>query len=89
MKIALNKAKSCRDRYYLIDSGMGQAGTPTNHANHKYSIVNGIDRGNGYQGHMAISYALNECNWLPAEAKDKIIHFLQKENLIWTKQPLS
>lgn len=83
MKLLLNKTRRSSVRFYLIDGSMGSYGEPANHANHKYQVANGIDRGHGYQGYMAISYALNECTYLPAEAKAKIKEVLKKENLIY------
>jgi hypothetical protein len=59
---------------------MGNYGEPANHANHKYHIVNGIDRGRGYQGHMSVSHFLT-LDYIPNSAKDKVIALLKSENL--------
>jgi hypothetical protein len=82
MKILLNKTKSSRDRYYLISGQMGSYGEIATHANCNYEIVNGIDRGGGYQVYMSVSYAL-KCKYFPQEAKDKVIEILKKENLTY------
>ena len=71
MKIQLTKSKSSRDRYYLVDGSMGGYGETANHANNHFEIVNGIDRGNGYQGYMSVSYFL-ENKYIPEEAKNKV-----------------
>ena len=83
MKIPLNKSRRASERYYLIEGSMGSYGEPENHANHKYQVANGIDRGNGYQGYMSVSYALNGCEWLSTEAKAKIKEILRRDNLIY------
>ncbi len=85
MKILLNKTKSSRDRYYLISGSMGNVGCPSNHANNRYEVVNGIDRGQCYQGYMAVSYAINSCDYLDKEIKDKIKAICDKDNLITTQ----
>lgn len=79
-KIQLTKSKSSQERYYLINEGMGGYGEKANHANNHYSVVNGIDRGNGYQGHMAISYFLT-LNYIPATAKNLVKKILKEKNL--------
>jgi hypothetical protein len=61
---------------------MGNHSTPDNHANNKYQIVNGIDKGNGYQGYTSVSYFLKEKH-IPQSAKDKVIEILESENLIY------
>lgn len=78
MKIALNKAASSRKRYYLVNGSMGSAGESANHATKHLEVVNGIDRGHGYQGYMSVSYAL-ACDYIPKEAKAKIREVI-KEN---------
>lgn len=83
MKLVLNKTKSHADRYYLINGAMGNHGKKENHANHKYSIANGIDRGNGYQGYSSVSYFLKESHF-PKEAKSKVIEICKKEGLIYS-----
>ena len=72
MNIILNTTKSSRNRYRLISGHMGNYNKPSNSPNHRYVVVNGIDRGNGYQGYMSVTYALNECDYLPQEVKDNI-----------------
>lgn len=61
---------------------MGSHGEPSNHANHKFEIANGVDRGNGYQGYFSVSYFLNEMEYAPQEAKDKVRTILKEHNLI-------
>jgi len=56
---------------------MGNAGEKPNHANHFLQVVNGVDRGNGYQGYMAVSYALEQ-NYLPESAKAIIRRTIKK-----------
>ena len=59
---------------------MGCAGYPANHANHVYEIVNGVDRGRGYQGYTSVSYFLTQAH-IPQSAKDKVIEICKNENL--------
>jgi hypothetical protein len=83
MKIQLTHSKSSRDRYYLMEGKMGCAGEPPNHANNHFEIANGIDRGNGYQGYMAVSYFLREMSHVPQSAKNKVIQILKEKHLIY------
>jgi hypothetical protein len=82
-KILLNSTTQVRDRYYLIDGNMGNAGEPENHVNHYYQIANGIDRGNGYQGYSSVSYFLT-LDYIPQAAKDRVRKFCKEKNLIYT-----
>lgn len=82
MKIQLTHSKSSRERYYLINGAMGNHGTPRNHANNKYKIANGIDKGNGYQGYISVSYFLKE-KYIPQIAKNKLVRILESEKLIY------
>lgn len=82
MKIQLTKSISSRERYYLVNGSQGNAGDPKNHANHYYHIVNGIDRGNGYQGYISVSYFLT-LDYIPQSAKNKVISMCKKNNLIY------
>ena|ERR1044072_2487196 len=84
VKIPLTKSKSSTDRYYLVsaDGSMGNIEEPDNHANHKYQIVKGVDKGNGYQGYMSVSYFLQQDRF-PQSAKDKITAFLKPQNLMF------
>jgi len=77
-KWALTSSKSSRQRYYLIkdNQGMRGASKPPNHYLNLFSVVNGIDRGNGYQGYMSIDYAL-QCGYIPNHAKAKIRRILK------------
>lgn len=84
MKLALTNSKSSRERYYLINGSMGSYGEPANHANHKYKIANGIDKGNGYQGYISVSYFLS-LEYIPASAKNKLIALLKSQNLIFSQ----
>jgi len=56
---------------------MGGYGEPKNSPNHTLSIGCGVDRGNGYQGYMAITYALYECDYLPDAVKERIAEILR------------
>ncbi len=77
MKIQLTKSKSSRDRYYLVRGSMGNIGTKSSHANNHFEIVNGIDRGNGYQGYQSVDYFLN-CEYIPNDAKIKVREILNE-----------
>lgn len=79
MKVQLTHSKSSRERYYLIQGQMGSAGESRNHVNHHAEIANGIDRGNGYQGYMAVSYFL-KLEYIPQSAKNIVINFCKKNN---------
>lgn len=83
MKIILNKTRNTSERYSLILGSMGCAGCPANHANCKYQIVIGVDRGNGYQGYTSISYFIKQ-DYVPQEAKNKVIAICKKENLTYS-----
>lgn len=75
LRIALTTSRSPRERYYLLKDGrgMGGAGEPPEHHSHSWVVVNGVDRGNGYQGYMSVDYALSdEVTWLPESAKRRI-----------------
>jgi hypothetical protein len=82
MKIILNKTKNSSERYTLIDGSMGNYGEPSNHANHKFQIVSGSDRGHGYQGYTSVSYFLTQSHVLQ-EAKDKVKAICKEHNLIY------
>lgn len=84
MKLQLTHSKSSRDRYYLISGSMGSYGTPDNHVNQKYEIAEGIDRGNGYQGYMSVSYFLT-LDYIPKSAKNIVIQICNKENLLYSE----
>ena len=83
MKIKLNTTQKTRDRYYLISGSMGSYGNPVNHANHKFQICNGIDRGNGYQGYMSVSYFLT-VDYISQEMKNKVTDICKSQNLIYS-----
>jgi hypothetical protein len=83
MKIQLTHSKSSRERYYLVNGKMGGYGEPENHANNVFEIVNGIDRGNGYQGYTSVSYFLTEKH-VPQSAKNKVIAICKEHNLIYS-----
>lgn len=71
-KITLTTGRSSRDRYYLMQDGrgMGGAGKPESHYSWSWVVVNGVDRGNGYQGYMSVDYVLSaEVTWIPESAK--------------------
>lgn len=71
--IKLTSSRSSRERYYLLldGKGMGGAGNPPGHYLRRYVVVNGVDRGHGYQGYMSVDYALS-LEWFPESAKKKI-----------------
>ena len=71
----LNKTKNHRDRYRIVTGGMGNYKHPKNCPTHKYHISYGIDRGNGYQGSMSVSYFFTE-SYAPEEAKKNAVKFL-------------
>lgn len=50
---------------------MGSSGEPDSSPNHKFVVVNGVDRGRGYQGYTAVNYFLTEDKCAPEEAKEK------------------
>ena len=79
MKVPLTSSKSSRDRYYLIkdNQGMGGAEAPINHYSRLFMVVNGVDRGNGYQGYSSIDYMLSDKSELPEHAKRKIKRILK------------
>jgi hypothetical protein len=73
----LNKTKSHRDRYRILDGNMGNHGDPKDWPTHKYHIANGIDRGGGYQGSMSVTYFFSEeARYVPEEARKNAIRFL-------------
>jgi hypothetical protein len=74
----LNKTRRPRDRYRIVEGGMGYYKDPKDSPNHKYRIVVGVNRGNGYQGEMSIEYFLNE-EKPPFLARANAIQFLIEE----------
>jgi hypothetical protein len=82
MKLQLTTSKSSRDRYYLVNGSMGSYGCSGNHVNNQYEIVNGIDKGNGYQGYTSVSYFLTQ-EHIPNEAKQKVINFCKEKGLTY------
>ena len=72
MKIILNKTTKSSERYCLINGSMGNSGEPETSPNHKFEVVNGIDKGNGYQGYMAVTYAISDESYMPEDAKKKL-----------------
>jgi hypothetical protein len=77
-KIALTHSRSSRERYYLISGYMGNLGKSYNHVNNHFKIANGIDKGNGYQGYMAVSYFLKQDS-IPQSVKDMIIKICKEK----------
>lgn len=69
-EVILTRSKSSRERYKLVKDGrgMGGYGMPPDHYSRHWLVVNGVDRGNGYQGYMSVDYALSE-DCLPESAK--------------------
>lgn len=78
MKAILNKTRNSSERYTLISGSMGSYGEPSDSPNHKFEIASGINRGNGYQGYMAVSYFLSSDSYAPEEAKQKCMKILRK-----------
>jgi hypothetical protein len=72
----LNKTTRASDRYRIIPGHMGNYGDPATSPNHSYQIAFGVDRGNGYQGYMSVTYFL-ECDHVPQEAKSRCKSFLR------------
>ena len=75
--IILNKTRSSRDRYILIKSPMGCFGDPDYYPTYSYSVANGVDRGNGYQGYSNLTYFLKD-EYSPLEAKHNLIVWLKR-----------
>lgn len=75
----LNKTTKHRDRYRVIPGSQGNYGDPDYYPTHKYTIANGIDRGNGYQGYSSITYFLTEMEYVPIEAKNNLKKFLKEK----------
>lgn len=70
----LNTTRKSSERYRLISGSQGCIGQPEHSPNHKYTVVCGTDRGNGYQGYYAISYILkSDHSWFPAQARYALI----------------
>lgn len=78
MYMILNKTRKHRDRYILVNGPQGNYGYPPNHANHKFHVANGIDKGNGFQGYLSVSYALDKDSYVPEEAKNRLRQILTK-----------
>lgn len=72
----LNKTTKTIDRYRIIAGSQGNHGEPKGSPNHKFVVVNGVDRGNGYQGYIAVDSALGKQSYLPLEARRNLIGFL-------------
>jgi hypothetical protein len=77
MVVILNKTKSARDRFSLVDQPMGGYGEPPTSPTHKYSVGHGVDRGNGYQGYSSIPYFLTDAS-VDQETKFKLVEELVK-----------
>ena len=78
-KIILNKTRKTNDRYTLLNLGMGGAGDPYYYPTHSHCVAQGMDRGNGYQGYMSITFFLNDESH-PIEVKEKLISILKTCN---------
>lgn len=74
-KFILNKTSKSSDRYTLIDSPMGCDGHPDFYPTNKFCIVNGTDRGNGYQGYMSID-SFFRSSYIPFETKSVLFYKL-------------
>jgi len=71
MRVILNNTIKHSDRYSLINEGQGGYGDPLYYPTHKFCVVNGIDRGNGYQGYLSVTYALQHDS-VPKEVKARL-----------------
>ena len=69
--IILNKTRRSSERYALQMEPMGCYGRPENDPSHRWRIVRGVDRGNGFQGYYSLHLAL-EVDWMPEEVKAQI-----------------
>ena len=70
----LNKTTKASNRYRLVyekGHGTGGYGDGADSPQHDYTVVNGVDRGHGYQGYLSVSAALS-ASWVPAEAKSRL-----------------
>jgi len=74
----LNKTKSSYNRYHILNGSMGNYGEPPTSPNHDFEIANGVDRGNGYQGYMSVTYALKKGS-MPVEAQNKLRKILKEK----------
>lgn len=74
----LNKTRSHRDRYRIVPGNMGNHGDPKDYPTHKYHVVNGVNRGNGYQGAMSVEYFFSKDahRYIPEEARKNAVKFL-------------
>jgi len=75
----LNNTKSSRDRFQVIPGGMGCHGDAVYSPQHKFQVVCGVDRGNGYQGYFSLQSVLDNREWMPDEVKQNLIRFLQEK----------
>jgi len=84
--LILNSTRKPRERYRIVNGGMGYYKDPQDSPNYKYHIAIGIDRGNGYQGSMSIEYFLKE-EKPPLLARVNLIKFLKAEGYeSWLKR---
>jgi hypothetical protein len=74
----LNKTRKSRERYRIIEDGMGFYKDPKDSPNYKYRIVVGVNRGNGYQSAMSVEYFFKNEN-PPFLARVNAIQFLKDE----------
>ena len=72
----LNTTTKARDRYRIINDGMGCHGDPISDPTHHWSIAEGVDRGNGYQGYMSLDYFF-QADFVPRTAKATCCAFLR------------
>ena len=82
----LNKTTKSSDRYQIIAGSQGNYGEPKGSPNHNFVVVRGVDRGNGYQSYLAVSYAFDKRAHLPPEARRNLIEFLREHGYsAWLK----
>jgi hypothetical protein len=95
MKTYLKNSKDWNGRYAYITTETKGAGSfldPPGYHSHFFGIVEGIDRGNGYQGYPSVDYYLNN-NDVPKYVKAQIKNIIKdcKPQLTekWIKEVLS
>lgn len=73
----LNKTPFHNQRYRIVEGEMGSYKEPSDSPCHKWQIVTGIDRGNGYPSYMSIDYFFCKCT--DFFARINAIDFLKSE----------
>lgn len=85
-KIILNKTRYPHERLTLLNDGrgMGGAGKPKGHYSHAWQVACGRDTGHGYQGYMAVDYALDATAtpWVSEDVRQNIRNALKAEGFV-------